>query len=97
MEKKLEQLKCLVDELQVLLENRKASVDAQYLLKELAPIFERVRVMSEFSPMERPRYIRFLMESSLSEDFELLDAYARFSNLASGLDIDYSYFDKFKG
>jgi len=85
---KLNKLKQERDNLEKLLENATGDrADSLYLLKELQPIFSRIDVMTSYQPLGRIRYVRFVMESGLSDNTEFLNCYGRFANLVEGLEV----------
>ena len=88
MNNKLQKLKLESNNLRKLLKEEKKYInDAQYLLSELSPTFDQIELMTAYSPLGRLYFIRFLMESDLSNNTELFNCYGRFANLVEGLEV----------
>lgn len=69
----------------ILLKESIGNEDAKYLYNELESYFDEVDVMQVYSTLGRIRYEKFIMESSLSKNIELVNSYSRFANLLEGV------------
>jgi hypothetical protein len=87
MNDKLNALKTERVKIEKLLQVESTAIDdANFLLNELKSIFLHIDKMTTYKPYGRIRYIRFLMESKLSQNVAFFNCYGRFTNLWEGIE-----------